>query len=181
MLDGLGAGALADAGERHFALAAVERRRAHLDQLVVRERAVDLRDHRVGEAFLAQLQDRVQRVGAGFERLALGWGHSSADARHQREFLRVADRFDGQIDVEVGPVEMMLLRAFDMRELGNRGVLGPRELSEGHEQLLGPQHEPEAVSRDVNNLNVQSPCARQYGCLEGATWRDVLRQGQRRQ
>ena len=75
MLDGLGAGALADAGERHFALVAVERRRAHLDQLVVRERAVDLRDHRVGEAFLAQLQDRVQRVGAGSKCSAFGGRH----------------------------------------------------------------------------------------------------------
>jgi len=60
MLDGLGAGALADAGERHFALVAVERRRAHLDQLVVRERAVDLRDDRVGQAVRAQLQDGVE-------------------------------------------------------------------------------------------------------------------------
>jgi hypothetical protein len=60
VLDGLGAGALADAGERHFALVAVERRRAHLDQLVVRERAVDLRDDRVGQAVRAQLQDGVE-------------------------------------------------------------------------------------------------------------------------
>jgi hypothetical protein len=36
VLDRVRAGALADAGERHVALVAIERRRAHLDQLVVR-------------------------------------------------------------------------------------------------------------------------------------------------
>ena len=62
MLHGVCAGALADAGERHFALVAVERCRAHLDQLVVRERAVDLGDHRVGQAFPAELQDWIEAV-----------------------------------------------------------------------------------------------------------------------
>jgi hypothetical protein len=71
VLDRVRAGALADAGERHLARVAVERRRAHLDQLVVRERAVDLGDDRVGEAFLAQLQDRMQGVGAPPELPAL--------------------------------------------------------------------------------------------------------------
>jgi hypothetical protein len=71
VLDRVRAGALADAGERHFARVAVERRRAHLDQLVVRKRAVDLCHHRVGEAFFAQLQDRVQGMRARPERLAL--------------------------------------------------------------------------------------------------------------
>jgi hypothetical protein len=71
VLDRERAGALADAGERHFARVAVERRRAHLDQLVVRERAVDLGNDRVGEALLAQLQDRVQDMGARLEGFAL--------------------------------------------------------------------------------------------------------------
>lgn len=65
------AGTLADAGERHLALVAIERRRAHLDQLVMRERAIDLGDHRVGEALLAQLQDGMQGMSARPERLAL--------------------------------------------------------------------------------------------------------------
>ena len=146
MLHGLGAGALADARQRHLALVAVERRGADLDQLVRGERAVDFGDDRVGQAFLAQLQDRAEVVGAGLERLALGWGHSSADARHQREFLRVADRFHSQIDTEVGPIEMVLLRALDMHELGDRRVLKPWELREWHEQLLGSQQEPETMS-----------------------------------
>lgn len=65
------AGALADARQRHFALVAIERRGANLDQLVVRERTVDFRDHRVGQALFAQLQDGVQRMRARPQRLSL--------------------------------------------------------------------------------------------------------------
>lgn len=59
--------ALADARQRHVTLVAVERRRAHLDEIVVRERAVDFGEHRVGEALLAELQNGVQGVGAGLQ------------------------------------------------------------------------------------------------------------------
>jgi hypothetical protein len=120
VLHGLGAGALADARQRHLALVVVERRGANLDELVRSQGAVDLGDHGVGETFAAELQDRVERVRAGLERFAFGWCHvlsgclgvaalvgSGADARHQRKLLWVTDRFDGQIDVEVGPVEMV--------------------------------------------------------------------------
>ena len=78
------AGALADAGERHLARVAIQRRGAHLDQLVVRKRPVDLGDDRVGETFLADLQDRVEGVGTGFERLALGSGERGF---HERGIL----------------------------------------------------------------------------------------------
>jgi 23S rRNA (uridine2552-2'-O)-methyltransferase len=71
VLHGLRAGALADARQRHVALVAIERCGANLDQLVVRERAVDFRDHGVGQALFAQLQDGVQRMRARPERLSL--------------------------------------------------------------------------------------------------------------
>jgi hypothetical protein len=71
VLHGVRPGALADTGERHFALLAVERRGAQLDQLVVRERAVDLGQDGVGEALFADLQDRMQGMRARPERLAL--------------------------------------------------------------------------------------------------------------
>jgi hypothetical protein len=63
--------ALADARQRDLALVAVQRRGAHLDQLVVRERAVDLREHGVGEPLLAELQDGAQGVGARLEQLSI--------------------------------------------------------------------------------------------------------------
>ncbi len=71
MLHGRGARALADARQRHFALVAIERRGAHLDQLVVGEGAVDFGDDGVGEALAAELQDGVQRVRACLQQLSI--------------------------------------------------------------------------------------------------------------
>lgn len=71
MLDRERVGALADAGQGHFALVAVERGGADFDQLVGGEGAVDFRDDGIGEALCAQLQDRVEGVGAGAQLLAL--------------------------------------------------------------------------------------------------------------
>lgn len=90
MLHGLRPGALADARERHRALLAVERCRAHLDELVVRQRAVDLGDYGVGEPLLAQLQDRVEGVGARPEKLALHAAsiRSAAMAKSSKAWLR---------------------------------------------------------------------------------------------
>jgi 23S rRNA (uridine2552-2'-O)-methyltransferase len=90
MLHGERVDALADARQRHLALVAAERRRAHLDQLVVRERAVDLGEHRVGEPLLAELQDRVQGVGAGLEQLSIHAAsiRSEAMAKSSKAWLR---------------------------------------------------------------------------------------------
>ena len=74
MLDRVRVGALADAGQGHFALVAVERGGADLDELVRGERAVDFRNDGVGETLFAQLKDRVEGVGAGFEGFALCCG-----------------------------------------------------------------------------------------------------------
>jgi HEAT repeat protein len=65
VLDRVRAGALADAGQRHFALVAVERRGADLDEFVRRDGALDLGDDGVGQAFFTQLQDWMKVVGAG--------------------------------------------------------------------------------------------------------------------
>ena len=76
MLNRLRVGALADAGQRHFALVAVERGGADLDQFVRADGALDLRDDGVGEALFAQLQDGVEVVGARFEGFAFCCGES---------------------------------------------------------------------------------------------------------
>jgi len=70
VLDRVRVGALADAGQGHFALVAVERGGADLDEFVGGQGAVDFRDDGVGEALFTQLQDRVEGVGAGAQRLA---------------------------------------------------------------------------------------------------------------
>jgi hypothetical protein len=81
VLDSVRARALADAGQRHFALVAVERRGADLDQLVRRDGALDLGDHCVGQPLFPQLQDRVEVVRACFEGLAFGGGQFVFHAR----------------------------------------------------------------------------------------------------
>src|SRR5690242_10549101 len=76
----------------------------------------------------------------------------------------MADGFDSQIHIELGPVEVVRLRTFDVRELRDRSVLEPGKFRKRHKQLLRLQHHPEAVSRNVRHLNVESACARQHGC-----------------
>ncbi len=71
VLDRVRVGALADAGQRYFALVAVERGGADFDQFVRAEGAVDFGDDGVGEALFTQLEDRVEVVGARAQFLAL--------------------------------------------------------------------------------------------------------------
>lgn len=84
MLDRVRVGALADAGQRHFALVTVERGGADFDQFVGGEGAVDFRDDSVGKALFTQLQDWVEVVGAGLEGFAVGSGKNGF---HERGML----------------------------------------------------------------------------------------------
>jgi hypothetical protein len=70
VLDRLRAELLADFGQRGFALVAFHAGGAHLDELVRVQRAADFRDYRLGEALFAEVEDRIQRMGARFQRLA---------------------------------------------------------------------------------------------------------------
>ena len=45
----------------------------------------------------------------------------------------MADGFDGQIHIEVGPVEVMGLRTLDVHELRDRGILELGKLRKRHE------------------------------------------------
>jgi hypothetical protein len=94
VLDGERVGALANAGQRHFAFVAVERGGADLDEFVRCQGAVDLGDDRVGEPFFTQLQDRVEVVGAGFEGFALGSGQI---VFHERGILAQQKKSPGSL------------------------------------------------------------------------------------
>jgi Ca2+-binding RTX toxin-like protein len=94
VLDRERVGALADAGQRHFALVAVERGGADFDQLVGGQGAVNFRDDGVGEALFAQLKDRVEVVGAGLEGLALGSGQI---VFHERGILAQQKKSPGSL------------------------------------------------------------------------------------
>jgi hypothetical protein len=64
VLDRVRVGALADAGQGHFALVAVERGGADFDEFMGGQGAVDFGDDGVGKAFFTQLQDRIEVVRA---------------------------------------------------------------------------------------------------------------------
>ena len=62
MLHRMGRAALHEFGEQGFALVAVHGRGAHLDELVRGERALDFREHGVGDALAAEVDHGIQGV-----------------------------------------------------------------------------------------------------------------------
>ena len=84
-------------------------------------------------------------------------------ARNEREPLRMADRINRQVDVEIRPVKMMRLRTLDVCQLGNRRIPEPGEFRKRHEKLLLAKQQPEAVLGDIRDFSVQSVCAKRYG------------------
>ena len=74
----------------------------------------------------------------------------------QRIALGVFNRVDGQVNVEVGPVEMAGSRLLEPYDRLDRGSLEPRVLLEGQEQLSLINEKPEAVRRYVRYLSLQS-------------------------
>lgn len=80
------------------------------------------------------------------------WAHLA----HQREALGVVDALDREVDVEIGPVEMMRVRKLNVAELANRHFAEPGEVVEGEEALAVVEQQPEAVLRDVGDFNDRS-------------------------
>ena len=71
-LDRFGLRAFAQGSQRLFAFLALDGRRTHLDQLVRLQGEIDFLHHFVGEAFGPDDDHRLELVGSGLERLALG-------------------------------------------------------------------------------------------------------------
>src|SRR5262245_37211757 len=64
---------------------------------------------------------------------------------HQWEAFRMLDRFHSQIDVKVGPVQMVRMRKFHVQQLSHRNVSEPGELLEWQEKLPPPKQKPESM------------------------------------
>jgi hypothetical protein len=64
------------------------------------------------------------------------------------------DGFDGEVHVEIRPVEMVRARKLYIHELSNRRVPKPRELLEWEEEFSLADEKPKAVLRDVADLNL---------------------------
>jgi hypothetical protein len=55
------------------------------------------------------------------------------------------DRFHGQIDVKVGPIQMVRMRKFHVQQLSHRNVSEPGKLLEWQEKLPASKEEPESM------------------------------------
>jgi len=68
----------------------------------------------------------------------------------------VINRLDRQIDIEVGPVEVVWIRKFNMDQFTNTRLFEPRELLKRNETFRFSDKKPEAVARNVRDLNRRS-------------------------
>jgi hypothetical protein len=57
----------------------------------------------------------------------------------------VFDGLHSQVNVELGPVQMIGARMLDGEDLPDRRVSKPREVSKGHKQLAVCDNKPEAL------------------------------------
>ena len=64
------------------------------------------------------------------------------------------DGVDGQIDIEIRPVEVSRARPLEPKYGLDRSALEPWEVLEGKEQLVIVQQQPEPVLGDVRDLNL---------------------------
>jgi hypothetical protein len=69
------------------------------------------------------------------------------------ETFWVLKRLDGQIYVQIRPVEMILLWPMDIQDLRHRCVGEPGEFLESYEQLSVSEKDPETLRRDIRNLS----------------------------
>jgi len=62
-------------------------------------------------------------------------------------------RLDREVDVEIRPVEMVRARKLDVHEFSDRHIAKPRELLERKKQFPLADEDPEAVPRNVTDLD----------------------------
>jgi len=96
----------------------------------------------------ARVNPRTDRVSAAKARAGCGFrGPAPGRLRrlqapvrlrltHQRVAFGMGDRFDRQINVEVRPVQVLVTRQLDPRDLCNGSLFEPRKLLERHKELL---------------------------------------------
>ena len=70
------------------------------------------------------------------------------------------DHVDGQVDVDFWPMKVPGKRLLHLDNGLYRLIAEPRKIRVGHEQLPAPDEQPDAVRRDVRDLNFRSAFAR---------------------
>ena len=87
---------------------------------------------------------------------------------YKRVPVRMHERINSKVSVEIGPTQMMRTRPLDPSELPNRGVVKPGEGRERHKQLLAIEQEPKTIRRHIRDFNARSGRSTQCGFYHGA-------------
>lgn len=73
------------------------------------------------------------------------------------------DGLDRKVHVQIGPVEMVRMREFDVAQLADRNVSKPRKVLECKKPLSLAKQEPESMLRNVRDLNDRSGLSTRCG------------------
>jgi hypothetical protein len=68
--------------------------------------------------------------------------------------VRVFERLNLEVDIEIWPVEMNAVEELDIQNTLDRCVLEPRIFLVGKEVLLAENKQPDAVGRNVQNFRL---------------------------
>jgi len=72
---------------------------------------------------------------------------------NQRKTIWVEHRFDGKIDIEIGPIQMMRRLKLNVEKLTYRRIPKPGKIVESQEDFVLLDQKPEAIFRDIRYLN----------------------------
>lgn len=65
-------------------------------------------------------------------------------------------RLNGEIDIEITPVQMVRLRKLNIDQFANGNILEPGKVLEGHKEFLVSNQEPKTMFRHVCNFNCRN-------------------------
>ncbi len=88
----------------------------------------------------------------------------------ERERRWPFDGFQGDVDIEVRPVQMVRTLLLDVDDLPDRRVPEPGELVEGNEEFAVVDEQPEAMRGDVRDLSDRSALPTRCGFRARASW-----------
>jgi hypothetical protein len=71
----------------------------------------------------------------------------------QRKVFRVSDRFYGEVDIEIRPVEMVFIQKFDIVDCGDGRILKPWKIFKRKKVFLLVKQQPNPVLGNLRDFN----------------------------
>jgi hypothetical protein len=82
---------------------------------------------------------------------------------YERITAGIREAVDPEVDVQLGPMEMVAMQQLDIQNVLHFGLTEPGELFVGHEVLGVSDTKPYAMTADVGDLNRRSAGSRRFG------------------